>query len=561
MPIRPTPAQRAALEQALVDHHTLPTKAENLKAHGPLFVDTGDLLELDRPDWQVIFGAPGSGKTHHLRVFQQRANTSPQHSRVLAIYLSMHDAVHLPRHGAKVDDVQKATAYFHLFMEQLGDELSATARQLRRGRAFLERLQRGDRQRLITRVDAKVRQILDLVERGQPLGAFIEEAWSQEDFREDADGSSGELTARGGVSMRGPSAQATVSAKRRRSRQSTSSERSSRKGPLVPRHAKARKVLVELTEILELERLVILIDNWSDLDPSGRTAVQPAFAELLRRTLHGEPTITVKIATNPYQTRFGNRASDTELPGLVIGDHIEEAFNLSHALLGEAEEPDFYATLLFKRLLLRSEGRLDSFIDARGARPAPEFIWSLFRTDPAFAEAIRAAEGNPRRFITIVRTLARQSKWTVDEGWTVADVRQVLKRMSATPRVILPNDFRGSRYQPWAEQLLIDCIQPVVIATKSPEVLLPHDKMAHDTIATAVDELLDRELLLPYDGTLPPQVTRRYAAYRVSYGVQLDWARPIRASRARSARRLAETSDVSRFVVDCESLSEAAKPG
>jgi hypothetical protein len=80
---------------------------------------------------------------------------------------------------------------------------------------------------------------------------------------------------------------------------------------ILPRFTLVKKKILELLHLMEIRHLNLLIDEWQTLDPHCSTGIQSGFAEYLKRTFAGAPEISVKIATNRYQTRFNNKGKGT----------------------------------------------------------------------------------------------------------------------------------------------------------------------------------------------------------------------------------------------------------
>lgn len=136
----------------------------------------------------------------------------------------------------------------------------------------------------------------------------------------------------------------------------------------VPRCAVVRRKLVELLQILRVRHLNILIDEWSTLDPTGSLMTQPLFAEYIKRSFAGSPLISVKIATNRYQTRFSNRGSGGNYTGVEVGADVFDAVNLDRVILDSSHLESFFELLLYKRLLHRERALAVSRRGTAGAR-------------------------------------------------------------------------------------------------------------------------------------------------------------------------------------------------
>jgi hypothetical protein len=542
--------ERAALEAALFDHHTLSRRSEGHEAFGTLFINTGHAQMLDTPDWQVIYGSKGAGKTMLLKALHHGSKTGLASSGVLTLYISAHDVLASPIVTRAADDRQRAHGYFHAFMERFGEELVARSRGLRRGTTFREKRRDAKTQR---EVEDRVRDILDLVEGTRTLAAYSETSAAHETEDVADEERSADLGAGAKLDRHGAGFDLHAGGGRSRSSKRSARDASARSGPLVPRYAEVRDRLVELVALLELRRIDILVDEWSALDPSGSSAVQPMFADLLRRTFWGAKAVSVKIATNQYQTRFSDTV-DGVARGLQLDDHITEEVTLDRPLLDDARERRFFEYVLFRRLFLVN-GKLEQLAQQRSHDPGPDFLNALFADPAAFEELVRGAEGNPRRFIEIFRRLAQRSTWELEEPWDVDAVQAAIR--DASVLILAESDYpaQDEAFLPLAEDFLVDCVKPVVTRNGNAVFLVERVDSRQPRVADALADLRDRQLILDDDVGLPDGAPGRYSAYHVTYGVWLDWQRPLRAAgsapsvETERVREIAR-SEITEYVVD-----------
>ena len=316
-------------------------------------------------------------------------------------------------------------------------------------------------------------------------------------------GAGAHIGAQAHVTAGGPRARAGAGVQAHAGQEHAAETTSRRESPAVPRYALVRQRVVRLVELLELSQLNILIDEWSTLDPTAATAIQPEFAELLKRTFAGAAKVSVKIATNRYQTRFSNRGAGAEYRGLEVGADIFEASNLDRAMFSHGDPVSFYRDLLFKRLLYVNP-ELAAFQTRDSDSPDPQFLLSMFHDLRAFEELVRGAEGNPRHFVDIFRRLAHRFEFSLQRHWTAQDVQDRIRERSV-------KDEEDVGTQSEAGQLLSPCILDVVVATGSRVFLVPRANAA--CVGDAVDELLEKRLIhdLPRR-ELPPELRDQRAA-------------------------------------------------
>ena len=506
------PSDTEIIEAAILAHHTLSVRSENHGAYDSLFVDHHQLRLLDTPDWQLIYGRRGAGKTILLHVFQRQLLAAPRTSRVLPIYINAQDAVISPPVGRQIDDYRRAHGYFQTFMERLGDELVAAASAISRKPGFWASVT-GNKNASGKNIGAIVREVVDLVQGGRPVMAYSDETYER--AHETTVDSSTDIGAQisAGRQVRGSGHLGAAKKQATSTRETTSLQ-----GRPVPRYVSVRNAMIELTKLLDVDRINVLIDDWYVLDPTAATGIQPALAELLKRAFAGTPQISIKIASSRFHTSLSDRESGAEYRGLEIGADIFEGVNLDRAVLSESELIQFCETMLFKRLLL-NESRLRTYVTAGSAEPSPRFIDAIFENRGAFAELVRGAEGIPRDFLILFRGLAQRYSWSVEPRWTIDAVREVVLDHTASTAADI-------KYESDAGRLLTLCIKELVTHNGSRWFFLRKEQ--NDRLRPAIDDLLEKHLIHEWPvKDAPASVRERLVPYRLGYGLWQDWERAV----------------------------------
>jgi hypothetical protein len=416
--------------------------------------------------------------------------------------------------GRDATDKTRALGYFQTFLELLVDQLTEQLDELLGERAFLERVT-GQRRRMAEQALELMVRLLDLATRGAPVSAFSESSYDDEQIaRSERSGAqSGSIGIEAGQT---PRARASMGLSYGSSRLDAATSTAHTTSGAVPRFALVRRTLLELLELLKIERLNILIDEWSLLDPSGATAIQPEFAELLKRTFQGARGISVKVATNRYQTRFSNRGAGGGYRGLQIDADIFAATNLDRAMLDRESLVSFYESLLFKRLALGEE-ELRRFDSAGDGLPDGAFVLSIFRDRRAFRELVKGAEGIPRDFLVLFNSVARENRHSVADRWSAVAIQDVIRQRS-----IMGQD--DIEFRSVTSQLVDPCIRAVVGRTRSRIFFVSREHYV--SIQDALEELLEKRLIHDYPTEGMPAFARQgHRAYLVDYGLWLDWDR------------------------------------
>lgn len=550
------PIDPDVLQSALREHQTLPLRSESHKSFAALFVDADQLHLLDTPDWQVVYGRRGTGKTLLLKTREEHLLVAPAVTRVLPLYVSMQDAIASPPVGLAASDRQRAYATFQLLIERLADEIAAKADTLvvkmsearREGGLLMGALTRFSSRPAVAaeQVDSIVRELLTFMLGGDLIAAFADASFDVVEGRHEssARGYGARVSARAAPHGLGAGVEAHASVKSDRAAEVEMTDR--RGGEKVPRFPSLRAALVELAEALDVDRVDILIDEWSVLDLTGTTTVQPRVAALLRRALFGTPRVTVKIATNRYNSIFEHRGV-SERYGLEVGADIFEAINLDRAFLGRQRLAAFYEELLWKRLLLR-EPRLSEYTSSP-ERPGKGFALALFEDEEAFEDLVNGCEAVPRDFIVAFRNLAQWSGYSADPRWSRDFVQDAVVQLSIA-------QVEAMEYGSDPAKLLERGIKLTALETGRRLFLIPRDvPMA---VHSAIALLLDARLIHEYVGRpFPADVRERYLPYCIAYGIWWDWERIRQRVGTPSPDDLPDLSsdeDVMRFVVPVDQV-------
>lgn len=500
------------IDNALRQHTKLALRSERHGHYRDLFVDVDQLRALDTPDWQVVYGRRGTGKTLLLGMLEQSAAPSAE-SRQLSVLITAPDCKVSPV-GRTVPDKVRALGYFQTFLELLIDRVTEQIDELIKEPGFVGKIT-GQRRRSSDHAFELMVELLELAGRGMPVSAFSELSIVREhtissERSESLDAGIGAEI--GTKSKVGISARMDTSSDRHE--QATRQDRMAANP--VPRFALVRRCLLELLETLEIKRLNILIDEWSMLDPTGATGIQPEFAECLKRTFHGAEAVSVKIATNRYQTRFSNRGAGGSYRGLELEADLFTGTNLDRAVLDRDRLVTFYETLLFNRLALFDTG-LKRFKPRNATAPDSTFVLSIFHDRRAFDELVKGAEGIPRDFLSLFNGVAKSYGHTVETRWTATQVKDVIRQRSVTGQDAI-------EYRSITSQLVDPCIRTVVAHTRSRIFFVSREH--HPSVQDPLDELLEKRLIHDHPRDDVPNFARDgWHAYLIDYGLWLDWER------------------------------------
>ena len=135
------------------------------------------------------------------------------------------------------------------------------------------------------------------------------------------------------------------------------------------------------------KKLIILLDEWSSIPLD----IQPLFAEFLRRTLFPINEVKFKIAVVPHRKLFRTEQNGNSI-GLELGADIFVALDLDQRYSVDSSPKEIFA-FCFGFFCQHLSSHLDEIIEP------VEYLKNMF-LDPSDAYVlVRAAEGNPRDFI------------------------------------------------------------------------------------------------------------------------------------------------------------------
>lgn len=484
-----------------------------------LFVDYGaQVEELNNAAWQIIFGGPGSGKTHLLLTYEERSllgAIARRPSRILEslpIYL---DASSFASRRFLDDDERRAQACFGDFIAVFSTRLEEAVTALQRSEGFYRRLRDRALARRALTILKEIRQELDNAKLRYP---FANEEIERESKREDTSERERKGDARFGLSPTGGEASFGLGAGSRRSEHTADSERRTASGSAEPQWHRIRDLIVELCKELQVRRLDILIDNWPSLDGDGSSAVQPHFGELLRKAFRGErgsQAVSVKIAGDGLATRLWDRDASV---GLRRNHEIHTVVNLNEALLEDQELIRFFELLLFERLVV-CDGRLHYLMDPEvPSEPlSPDFVHVLFGDRETFELLVHGAEGRVRLFLQYIVQMTRATRGRLTEPWSRERVLQVV-----TGRAAL--EIAEYSYMTRAVHLLLARIKPAMAAREHPVFSISDAEGAK--FRAEIEELTFKELLQPdVPAHYRAQAKDGLLAFSISDDLMREWHR------------------------------------
>ena len=255
------------------------------------FVDLGVLAQLDNRGSQILFGRPGTGKSHLLRLLAARTNLHPGHAAVFVDVRRLGSA-QLMTNTDKPLSVRSVS----LFRDLLGELQSHL---------------------LDLATDPDQPERIDALESVSDLAATIATVSTRITGRD--------ITREAGESGGGSQeVSATIAARPSLAVRAGSSQNYSEK--FAERYTEVFEDTISFTEVVtSLERVVrtlgldsvlLILDEWSTISPE----VQPHVAEFLKRSIIPGSRISLKIASLTYGSNFSLTVGDRRI-GFAAGQH------------------------------------------------------------------------------------------------------------------------------------------------------------------------------------------------------------------------------------------------
>jgi hypothetical protein len=284
-------------------------------------------------------------------------------------------------------------------------------------------------------------------------------------------------------------------------------------------YAALKNDLSDLLEAIEIDTLYILVDEWTSVDRTGSTLIQPYLADFMKRAFHGNDRFCVKISSVKAETRLYTH--EDQHIGLEVGDDVYDNIDLDAIYINKTLNlQDFYKELLFKRLRHCCAELSILSLGSDRLKPVEHFSTLIFEDAAAFDELIKGSYGIPRDFVILFDKISESYGHRLGNGWKKHRVRDIIVR----DRI----NFQESQIKENAlAYRLLPAIKRVIERNKIR--LFLFDKYERPEVIKAVNFLLARRYIHEQDyARIPFDVRQRYLVFHIDYGCFLDWTRTIK---------------------------------
>jgi hypothetical protein len=378
-------------------------KSDDLSSFHPSFVPVVDHNLLASRNTQVIYGRNGTGKTHILKCFDETYTYGIQNNRILPIYLDMRE-LDVSRISPEMSEEDIVELFFAGFIIRIVEKINSffenyEPRVYESNNFYAEFLKSTATQSKYKNEIKKLRKALDGERMRERIDSYTKSIKTQNSKSE-----GGGLEVKGGPS--GISGKADVGVTSEASREEFV-EMVIKVSHFID-FSSIRGGIECILDILEIDHIVVLIDEWSQID----VEVQPIFSELIRRTLCTSNKISFKFAALNFLTAFTTTVKGRRV-GLQPGVDITELADLNHIFtfdLDRGAVRHFLIFILIKHLL-ETIGREiykydfedpQKFIAGNVERIFDRLFEYIFESADAFDYFVKASEGNPRDFLAMI---------------------------------------------------------------------------------------------------------------------------------------------------------------
>ena len=431
-------------------------RAENIQSASYLDLYVGDdaLDNINNINNQVIYGRRGSGKTHLLKALQEKINGDFPGHRKIAIYT---DARKILPHSEQntLSPEQVALLLFKNIIQQIINAFSDNVRAIF-GRSDIISLRNDPLDDDARGTLSEVLKIINLEIHGTSIRRLSEISITHE-----------EMNKMGGKALLSSNPHASIEKSKEFKNQSTTTEAS-----FISIFDIARN-LEKLVEWLDIERVICLIDEWSEIPNSA----QKHLAELIKKAFIASK-FSFKIAAIPNRTDLGSKTGE-KFYGLEDGGDIF-GYQLDNRYVFEVDKQK--TRNFFNQLLQRHINAISAEITTKllGKRLPENFI-NLFFTNKALGEILIASAGIPRDFINTFIHSYDQFKNSNSKHISVKNVRVATSGWYETDKKKQVDEH------PTEKSLLQAIVQEIVVEKNSSHFMIGEQHSANPHIQSLID--------------------------------------------------------------------------
>ena len=480
-------------------------RAESLSNATQAFADTLFLDILTAKRNQLVYGRRGTGKTHLLKRVAEEFTENFEVHRVIPVYLNGSSINQASSPLREQPDIIALSLYIeiirrlaHELTEFINDKLDPT---------LLQRMFGSENAENVTRAQQLAGELDLLLRKGEvrilPSGESSEESKSLQEAL-------AELNAGANLKLSDPQKigfGVDIEMKGTAKEQKTGIRTQTLKGKVVLPFSEVSRLLEELLQLLEDSSLVLLVDEWSDIDRS--LDVQPHLGDMLKRTLASVTGMYVKLACIPMRTRLSTPITAKKpIPlGYEEGNDIFADINLDQIAYDEnylEELIPFFMTVLQKHISIGMP---------KIASMTPEYfqnfaIHEIFENIEVFQEICQASAAVPRDFLHLFQLATTMQREGIKSRITLAHVRRASQRVYEEKKTALETSAS-------AIKLHNKIYKKIVAKHRTYLFLLPEDFSCHEDVQILWTARLIHRLPITYENI---ESFESYIYYQMDHG-------------------------------------------
>ncbi|WP_337880087.1 hypothetical protein [Rheinheimera sp.] len=233
-----------------------------------------------------------------------------------------------------------------------------------------------------------------------------------------------------------------------------------------------------LISLLELDRLFILLDEWSEIG----TETQIHLAEIIKK-MFAALKVTLKIAAIPNRTNLGIR-TDSKFVGLEDGgDIFGYPLDMRYVFeVNKTQTRDFFNDLLLKHLNSHDNQSINKLLEENKTQNSN--VINLFLANVALNEILVASAGIPRDFINLF--INSYDRFIISHTSNAKRI-SVKNVRSANLEWYETDKKEQIDKNPIEKQLLTEIVQEVIERKKSIHFLIPEKYSTNKHIQKLID--------------------------------------------------------------------------
>jgi Cdc6-like AAA superfamily ATPase len=379
---------------------SLPFRAEELQDATEAFADTIFIDTLKAKQNQIVYGRRGTGKTHLLERLKEEYISKFEEYRSVPIFVN---GSHLRQEVNLIIDIPSIIA-LSLYVEfiktlvfQLHEFIDS---QLDPG--FWDKLSFGKQTQTAERAQSIAKELYQLIQKGEvrflPAGEASDEIQTLNE-------TAAKVSAGASLNLSDPRSlgwKAEWGASAGKETKQSGIELRKMKGQVILPFSQVSAKIQELLTLLGGASLVVLFDEWSDLDRDLNA--QPYLADMIKRTFSSITQMHVKLACIPIRTLLATPITiDKPIPlGYEEGDDISADVDLDSIVYIENDMQQFLPFFLV--LLKRHMGLYLEWVKLMSMPNFETFVFNeVFNGIDVYSELCQASMGVPRDFLYLFR--------------------------------------------------------------------------------------------------------------------------------------------------------------